>query len=52
MELKKQINSSYCQAIALYLLLKSEGEPVRDHPVLDHLVEIKSIYDKVFRSLC
>ncbi|KAG6408427.1 hypothetical protein SASPL_131438 [Salvia splendens] len=26
---------------------KSEGQPVRDHPVVSHLVEIKSLLDKI-----
>ncbi|EXB55208.1 Something about silencing protein 10 [Morus notabilis] len=46
LELKKLLLLSYCQSIAFYLLLKSEGQPVRDHPVLAHLVEIKSLLDK------
>ncbi|PON77678.1 Sas10/Utp3/C1D [Parasponia andersonii] len=46
LELKKLLLLSYCQAIAFYLLLKSEGQPVRDHPVLVRLVEIRSLLDK------
>ncbi|KAG6406121.1 hypothetical protein SASPL_133718 [Salvia splendens] len=29
------------------LVEKSEGQPVRDHPVVSHLVEIKSLLDKI-----
>ncbi|KAD6453020.1 hypothetical protein E3N88_07725 [Mikania micrantha] len=47
MELKKQLLLSYCQAISFHLLLKSEGHPVRDHPVLARLVEIKNLLDKM-----
>lgn len=47
MEMKKQLLLSYCQAITFYLLLKSEGQPVRDHPVIARLVEIKNLLDRV-----
>ncbi|KAK1410876.1 hypothetical protein QVD17_37417 [Tagetes erecta] len=47
MEVKKQLLLSYSQAITFYLLLKSEGHPVRDHPVLGRLVEIKNLLDKM-----
>ncbi|KAI3794700.1 hypothetical protein L1987_37333 [Smallanthus sonchifolius] len=47
MEVKKQLLLSYCQAITFYLLLKSEGHLVRDHPVLARIVEIKNLLDKM-----
>ncbi|KAI7758228.1 hypothetical protein M8C21_018750 [Ambrosia artemisiifolia] len=47
MEVKKQLLLSYCQAISFHLLLKSEGHPVRDHPVLARIVEIKNLLDKM-----
>ncbi|KAH6815032.1 hypothetical protein C2S51_019852 [Perilla frutescens var. frutescens] len=46
-EVKQCLLQSFCQAIAFYLLLKSEGQPVRDHPVVSHLVDIKSLLDKI-----
>ncbi|KAL6578178.1 hypothetical protein OROMI_010506 [Orobanche minor] len=47
LEVKQHLLQSFCQAITFYLLLKSEGQPVRDHPVIDRLVEIKVLLDKV-----
>ncbi|XP_015944459.1 protein THALLO [Arachis duranensis] len=46
-ELKQLLLLSYCQAITFYLLLKSEGQPVHDHPVMARLDEIKSLLDQI-----
>lgn len=50
LEVKQLLLQSYCQAITFYLLLKSEGHPVRDHPVSDRLVEISNLIRKVVVS--
>lgn len=49
-EVKQILLQSFCQAITFYLLLKSEGQPVRDHPVVSRLVELGSLLDKVIVS--
>ncbi|KAK7252078.1 hypothetical protein RIF29_35788 [Crotalaria pallida] len=48
-ELKQLLLLSYCQAITFYLLLKSEGQPVHDHPVVARLEEIKKLLDQIKR---
>lgn len=47
-EVKQLLLQSFYQAITFYLLLKTEGLPVRDHAVVSRFVEIKSLLDKVF----
>ncbi|GAB2275266.1 hypothetical protein Dimus_010025, partial [Dionaea muscipula] len=47
LEIKRLLLLTYCQAITFYLLLKSEGLPVKDHPVVERLVDIKSLLDKI-----
>ncbi|KAL9258947.1 THALLO-like protein [Drosera capensis] len=47
LEVKRLLLLTYCQAITYYLLLKSEGLQVQDHPVVERLVDIKSLLDKV-----
>lgn len=37
---------SYCSHIAFYLLLKAEGRSVRDHPVMDKLIEIRTYLER------
>ena len=50
LEVNQLLFLSYCQAIT-FNLLKSEGQPICDHPVLARFVEIQSLLDKVFSSL-
>ncbi|GLU04951.1 hypothetical protein SLE2022_220780 [Rubroshorea leprosula] len=47
LEVKQLLLLAYCQVITFYLLLKSEGQPVRDHPVLSRIVEIQGLLDKM-----
>ncbi|GMI78914.1 EMBRYO DEFECTIVE 2777, Thallo [Hibiscus trionum] len=47
LEVKQILLLAYCQQITFYLLLMSEGQPVRDHPVLGCIVEIQGLLDKV-----
>ncbi|XP_068665221.1 protein THALLO isoform X2 [Aristolochia californica] len=46
-EVKQLLLMVYCQAISFYLLLKSEGLPVCDHPILARLVEINHMLKKM-----
>ncbi|KAJ3705300.1 hypothetical protein LUZ61_009005 [Rhynchospora tenuis] len=46
-EAKEALLLMYCQAISFYLLLKSEGLSVRNHPIIGHLVEIKNMLQKL-----
>lgn len=34
---------SYCLNLCFYFLLKAEGKSVKDHPVISHLVKIRSV---------
>lgn len=47
LEVKQILLLAYCQSITFYFLLKSEGQPIRDHPVLARLVNIKALLDKM-----
>ncbi|PNH10325.1 Neuroguidin [Tetrabaena socialis] len=47
LEAKHLLLLSYCTHIVFYLLLKAEGRPVRDHPVIGRLVELRAYLEKV-----
>jgi len=38
---------SYCVNLVFYLLMKSEGKSIKDHPVVMRLVEIRSYIEKL-----
>jgi U3 small nucleolar RNA-associated protein 3 len=47
LDAKHLLMLSYCINIVFYLLLKSEGRSVRDHPVVLRLVEIRAYLEKL-----
>jgi U3 small nucleolar RNA-associated protein 3 len=47
LEIKHQLLLSYCINISFYLLLKSQGKPVRDHPVMVQLLEIRTLLERL-----
>jgi len=47
LETKHMLMLSYCVNIVMYLLLKSEGVAVKDHPVVVRLVEIRTYLEKL-----
>lgn len=38
---------NYCLNICFYLLLKADGKSVKDHPVIDQIVRVRAIMDKL-----
>jgi U3 small nucleolar RNA-associated protein 3 len=47
LEAKHLLLLSYCMHIVFYLLLKAEGKPVKDHPVVLRLVELRMYLEKI-----
>ena len=47
LEVKQQVMLSYCSNVVFYLLLKSEGQSVKTHPVLRQLVELRYLMEKM-----
>ena len=44
---KLRLLTSYCNCVAFYLLLKSEGKVAKSHPVIDQLVELRSHIEEI-----
>lgn len=47
LETKYQLLLSYCMNIIFFLTLKSSGQSVEDHPVIEYLVEQRKLLEKV-----
>ncbi len=47
LEMKYHLLLSYCSNISFYLLLKSKGESVKDHPVIEQLVKLRTILERI-----
>jgi len=47
LEAKHQLLLSYCTNIAFYIVLKSEGRRVEDHPVVERLVHVRTLLEKM-----
>jgi hypothetical protein len=47
LQVKNMLLLSYCTNLCFFLLLKSEGKPVQDHPVVLQLARFRTILDKM-----
>ncbi|GMH40230.1 hypothetical protein BSKO_08134 [Bryopsis sp. KO-2023] len=47
LEVKHHLLLHYCICIMFYLLMKVEGKPVKDHPVILRLIEIRAFLEKI-----
>ena len=47
LEMKYNLLMSYCTFLTFYLLLKVEGKPVENHPVIHKLTHIKTLFEKL-----
>ncbi|KAK8942084.1 hypothetical protein KSP40_PGU008527 [Platanthera guangdongensis] len=48
-EVKYMTSLLYCLVISAYLILKSEGHSIRDHPVIACILETKILWDKLMK---
>ncbi|EFA75356.1 U3 snoRNP protein [Heterostelium album PN500] len=47
LETKYHLLLSYCLNITYFLMLKASGSSIKDHPVIDQLVKIRTILEKI-----
>lgn len=47
LEMKYNLLLSYCQFLSFFIVLKMEGRPVKDHPVIDKLIHIKTLLERL-----
>ena len=47
LEMKYNLLMSYCTFLTFYLLLKVEGKPVENHPVVYKLTHIKTLFERL-----
>ena len=47
LEIKYNLLLQYCQFLTVFVALKLEGKPVKDHPVIDRLLHIKTLLEKL-----
>jgi Sas10 C-terminal domain/Sas10/Utp3/C1D family len=47
LQIKQQLLLSYVSCITFYLLLKAEGKPIKSHPVIEQLVHVKTLLERL-----
>ena len=47
LEMKYNLLMSYCTFLSFYLLLKVEGKPIENHPVIYKLTHIKTLFERL-----
>jgi len=47
LEMKYNLLLTYCQFLSVFIALKLEGKPVKDHPVINRLLHIKTLLERL-----
>eukprot|EP01098_Paradermamoeba_levis_P009721 TRINITY_DN4067_c0_g1_i2.p1 TRINITY_DN4067_c0_g1~~TRINITY_DN4067_c0_g1_i2.p1 ORF type:complete len:650 (+),score=283.09 TRINITY_DN4067_c0_g1_i2:47-1951(+) len=47
LEVKYHLLLSYCINVTFYLLLKASGKSIKDHPVINELIRIRTVLEKI-----